>query len=230
MEISSEQLRSHRCLSLNNLHSSSSYSTKQFIRSQSLFGTTTDNEQLILKPLPSFNQSNERREDSDSGLVCNRSRSNDSQTNPNQWTLKHFRRRCREQRLKEQYQTTDDEHMSELKQGRYWTRQQRKEHLVKARQYRQRAKFFQQHSLLPPPYSDSATDDFNLLNRIFLRENQTELKTKPFLAYKYEQQSSIERNRLQRMIQQHYDNRIKSQSNTTIEISSTIDRPSMIIL
>ncbi len=118
--------------------------------------------------------------------------------------------------------------MSELKQGRYWTRQQRKEHLAKAKQYRERAKFYQQHAITP--YSDSATEDFNLLNRIFLRENQHELKLKPFLAYKYGQQSSMERNRLKRMIQQHYFNRIKSQSNTTVSISSTIDQPSMIIL
>jgi hypothetical protein len=179
-----------------------------------------------------LNYLKERRDDSDSGLVCGRSRSNDSshrsRYNQNQWTLKHFRRRCREQRLKEQYQTTDDEPMSELKQGRYWTRQQRKEHFTKAKQYRQRAKFFQQHSITPN--SDSATEDFNLLNRIFLRENQYELNQKPFLAYRYNQQSSIERNRLKRMIQHHYFNRIKSQSTTTVSISSTIDKPSTIIL
>ncbi len=226
----SEQFQYRRCLSLNDLRPCSIINPpKQYIRSQSIFGTTTDNEQLILKPLP-FNHHN-HRDDSDSGLVCNRSRSNDShrsQYNQNQCTLKHFRRRCREQRLKEQYQTTDDEPMSELKQGRYWTRQQRKEHLAKARQYRQRAKFFQQHSIVP--YSDSATEDFNLLNRIFLRENEHELKEKPFLAYKYGQQSSIERNRLKRMIQQQYFTRIRSQSNTTVSISSTMDKPSMIVL
>ena len=118
--------------------------------------------------------------------------------------------------------------MSELKQGRYWTRQQRKEHLAKAKQYRQRAKFFQQCSITP--YSDSATEDFNLLNRIFLQENQQELKQQPYLAYKYGQQSSIERNRLKRMLQQHYFSRIKSQSNTTISISSTMNPPPMLIL
>ena len=220
-----EQLQSRRCLSLNDLQFTASI--KPYLHSQSLFGTTTDNEEIILKPLP-FNVYH-RREDSDSGLVCQRSHSNDShRSHRTQWTMKYFRRRCREQRLKEQYQTTDDEPMSELKQGKYWTRQQRKEHLIKARQYRQRAKFFQQHSIVP--YSDSATEDFNLLNRIFLRENQYELKDRPFLAHRYQQQSSIERNRLKRMI--HPDNfkRIKSPSNTTISISSTIDRTSMIIL
>jgi hypothetical protein len=235
----SKQFQYRRCLSLHDLRPCSSLNdqTKELIRSQSLFGTTTDNEQLILKPLPfdyddRKNSVKEHRDDSDSGLVCGRSRSNDSyhsRYNQNQWKLKHFRRHCREQRLKELYQTTDDEPMSELKQGRYWTRQQRKEHLIKAKQYRQRAKFFQQHSIISPA-SDSATEDFNLLNRIFLRENEHELKQKPFLAYKYDQQSSMERNRLKRMIQQHYFNRIKSQSITTVSISSTIDKPLMIIL
>lgn len=223
----SHQFQYRRCLSLNDLRPCIFIDeSKQLIRSQSLLGTTTDNEQLILKPLP-YNH----REDSDSGLVCNRSRSNDSSQShsyQNQWTLKRFRRRCREQRLKEQYMTTDDEPMSELKQGKYWTRQQRKEHLAKAREYRQRAKYFQQHSFTP--CTDSATDDYNLLNRIFLRENQSELKQQPHLAYKYDQQSSIERDRLKRMIQQHYLNRMRSQSTTTVSISSTMNQPPMIVL
>ncbi|CAF1320281.1 unnamed protein product [Adineta steineri] len=235
------QFQYRRCLSLNDLRPCSFFDeklsqSKQLAHSQSIFGTTTDNEQVILKPLPYNHQQNkliECRDNSDSGLVCGRSRSNDSyrsrhHPHQNQWTLKHFRRRYREQRLKEQYQTTDDEPMSELKQGRYWTRQQRKEHLAKAKQYRERAKFFQQHSITP--FSDSATEDFNLLNRIFLRENHQELNQKPYLAYKYDQQSSFERKKLKRMIQQHYFKRIKSQSTTTVSISSTIDQPSMVIL
>ncbi|CAF4124751.1 unnamed protein product [Rotaria sordida] len=217
-----DQFQYRRCLSLNDLRSCIKHEEKQIqykkplICSQSLLGITTDNEQIILKPFPFNNQSQQnlivkRRNDSDSS----QSKSNDSyhshyNNNYNQWTLKHFRRRCREQRLKEQYQTTDDKPMSELKQGKYWTRQQRKEHLAKTKQYRQRATFFQQRSIIP--YSDSATEDFNLLNHIFIQENQQELNEKLYLAYKYGQQSSIERNRLKRMIQQHYFNRIKSQS------------------
>ena len=227
----SEVFPSRRCLSLDDLRYSSSTTTKPaYLHSQSLFGTTTDNEELILKPLPFVYCRG--REDSDSGLVCQRSRSNDShrsrQSNRNQWTMKYFRRRCREQHLREQYLTTDDEPMSELKQGKYWTREQRKEHLIKARQSRQRAKFFQQHSIVP--CSDSATDDFNLLNRIFLRENHDELKTKPFLAHKYQQQSSMERTRLKRMINEHYLIRMKSPSMTTRSLSSTLDQSSMIVL
>ncbi|CAF4635436.1 unnamed protein product, partial [Rotaria sp. Silwood1] len=190
----------------------------QYCRCLSLNDLRSYNEQIILKPLLFNNQLQQnlivkRRNDSDSS----RSKSNDSyhshyNNNHNQWTLKHFRRRCCEQRLKEQYQIIDDEPMSELKQGKYWTGQQRKEHLAKAKQYRQRAKFFQQRLIIP--YSDSATEDFNLLNHIFIQENQQELNEKLYLAYKYGQQSSIERNRLKRMIQQHYFNRIKSQSTT----------------
>jgi hypothetical protein len=58
----SHQLQYRRCLSLNNLtpcsffeekfYSSTSYIKKHLVRSQSLFGTTTDNEKAILKPLP----------------------------------------------------------------------------------------------------------------------------------------------------------------------------------
>ncbi|CAF3820929.1 unnamed protein product [Rotaria magnacalcarata] len=235
----SRQFQYRRCLSLNDLRSCSLITekidqTKLFIRSQSLIGITTDNEQVILKPLPFHHQqesSLKYQDDSDSGLVCGRSQSKDSHRfrhNRNPLTLKYFRRRYREQYLKEQYQTTDDEPMSELKQGRYWTRQQRKEHLAKAKQYRQRAKFFQQSSITP--CSDSATEDFNLLNRIFLRENLQELKQRPHLAYKYGQESSIEKDRLKRMVQQHYFNRIRSQSTTTVSISSTIDQSSLVIL
>ncbi|CAF1121130.1 unnamed protein product [Rotaria sordida] len=236
----SQQFQYRRCLSLNDLRRPCSFltqnldHTKHLIRSQSLFGMTTDNEQIILKPLPFHYQqqtSIENRDDSDSGLVCGRSRSNDShrsRNNQNQSTLKYSRRRYREQCLKEQYQTTDDEPMSELKLGRYWTRQQRKEHLAKAKQYRERAKYFQQCSI--NRCSDSTTEDYNLLNRIFLRENQHELKQKPHLAYKYGQQSSIERDRLKRIIQQNYFNRIRSQSATTVSISTTFDQSSIVIL
>ena len=146
--------------------------------------------------------------------------------------LKSFRRRCREQRLQERYQsmlTTDDEAMSELKQGRYWTREQRKEHLARAKQVRQRAKEMQQHPL--KPYSDSATDDFNLLNRIFLRENQRELKAKPCLAHRYVKQSSIERNKLKQLIAQHHLKRIQCQSTTTtLSLVSTMDQSSLVVL
>ena len=53
----SRQFQYRRCLSLNDLRPCSLLEekidqTKHLIRSQSLFGTTTDNELVILKPLP----------------------------------------------------------------------------------------------------------------------------------------------------------------------------------
>ncbi|CAF4510560.1 unnamed protein product [Rotaria sp. Silwood2] len=130
-----DQFQYRRCLSLNDLRSSIKHEEKQIqckkplIRSQSLLEITTDNEQIILKPLLFNNQLQQNlivksRNDSDRS----RSKSNDSyhsryNNNHNQWTLKHFRRRCHEQRLKEQCETTDDEPMSQLKQDKYWTQQ-----------------------------------------------------------------------------------------------------------
>ncbi len=105
---------------------------------------------------------------------------NESSLNRN---CKQNRRRYREQRLKE-FLTTDDEVMSELKQGRYWTKEQRKEQFQKSKLYKQRNKSIQQYS---------TTEDFYLLNRIFLRENQQELKEKPYLAIKHQQQSTTDR-------------------------------------
>ena len=155
-----------------------------------------------------------------------------------QITLKSLRRRCRERRLQERYQstlTTDDEPMSELKQGRYWTRQQRKEHLAKAKEYRQRAKFFQRRQKFEefkdPLTSQLTTEDFNLLNRIFLRQNQEEFQTKPHLAFKYYQQSSMERNKLKRIIQENHFRRISSVSSISQRSNSTyFHPPSTVIL
>ncbi|UJR38600.1 hypothetical protein I4U23_031265 [Adineta vaga] len=73
------------------------------------------------------------------------------------------------------FETTDDEILSEFKQGRYWTRQERKEHFQKSKQYRRKKTYSLKNT----------TDDFNLLNRIFLRENQEELKEKPYLALQF---------------------------------------------
>ena len=47
----------------------------------------------------------------------------------------------------------------------------------------------------------SAQEDFYLLNRIFLRENQNEFVEKPYLAMKYEQQSFIEKQKLKQFFQ-----------------------------
>lgn len=57
VESNSRQFQYRRCLSLNDLKPCTLITDKfehrkPLIRSQSLFGTTSDNEQLILKPLP----------------------------------------------------------------------------------------------------------------------------------------------------------------------------------
>ena len=131
------------------------------------------------------------------------------------------RRRYREQRLKELI-TTDDEVMSELKQGRYWTREQRKEQFRRSKQYKQRTKLIEQH------LNNSTTEDFNLLNRIFLRENEKELKEKAYLAVKYQQQSTLERDKLKEFLQQHpIHHRPSSHSTTNRSFNSSL--PTIII-
>ena len=226
-----------KCQSLSDL--SSLKSDKEEISltpkpSSSLFAPLTDDDEFILKPLPFrplgktffllgnlFGMNRiESIDDGDSGLVISRSAVRPPPVC--HWTMKSVRRRCREQqRLKEQYQsfvTTDDEPMSELKQGRYWTRQQRREHLSKAKQYRQRAKFYQEQRSTP----FSTTNDFNLLNRIFLRENQREFEEKPHLATKFSHQSALERKKLKRILRENYFHRISSQSNFTTLSHSTV--------
>ncbi len=73
---------------------------------------------------------------------------------------------------------------------------------------------------------NSIKEDFYLLNRIFLRENKQELKEKPYLAIKYQQQSIIEKQKLNKFIQKYpLHRRFKSQSTTNLSFnnnSSTI--------
>jgi hypothetical protein len=115
--------------------------------------------------------------------------------------------------------------MSELKQGRYWTKEQRKQQFQRSKQCKQRTRSFQQNSF------DSTTEDFNLLNRIFLRENKQELKEKPYLAVKYQQQSIIEKEKLKKILQQYpIHHRLTTQSTTTMSINSTQCHTSTIII
>ena len=115
--------------------------------------------------------------------------------------------------------------MSELKQGRYWTRKERKQQFLRSKQYKKRLRFFQQHLI------SSTTEDFYLLNRIFLRENQQELKEKPYLAVRYYQQSIIEREKLKKIAQQYpIGHNSKSESNATQSLNSIRHCPSTIII
>jgi hypothetical protein len=110
--------------------------------------------------------------------------------------------------------------ISELKQGRYWTRQQRKQQFQRSKQ---KKKFIQ---------TNSPTDDFNLLNRIFLRENHQELKAKPYLAFQYKKQSKIEKQKLKEIIEKYPINNhyLTSQSITNKSINSTQYYSSTIII
>jgi hypothetical protein len=136
--------------------------------------------------------------------------------------IRRRRRRYREERLEkvnDSIITTDDEVMSELKQGRYWTRQQRKQQFQKSKQ---KKNFIQ---------TNSRTDDFNLLNRIFIRENYQELKAKPYLAFQYKKQSNIEKQKLKEIIQKYPINHyLKSQSTTNKSLNSTQYYSSTIII
>jgi len=184
-DFSFKEINSRRCSSLNDFKNYSFLNQQiidDLINSQNLFEITKDNEHFILKPLP-FNYQQ------------------------NIYHFKKIRRHYREQCLKKELITTDDELNSEFKQGKYWNKQQRKKHF-------QKSKIFY-----------STQEDFNLLNRIFLRENQQELKDKPYLAVKYQQQSNIEKNKLNQIIQKyplyHFKSKSKSKT-TTMSNTSTI--------
>jgi hypothetical protein len=115
--------------------------------------------------------------------------------------------------------------MSEFKQGRYWTKEQRKKQFQRSKEYKQRIRSFQKYSI------NSTTEDFNLLNRIFLRENKQELKQKPYLAVKYQQQSNIEKEKLKQIIEKYpLHHHLRSQSTTTMSINTTRHHPSTIII
>ncbi len=160
--------------------------------SQSLFDISTDNEKGILKPLP-FNYS---QYDTDSGCGFNQYQLNSSFSKQNQMLI-----------------TTDDEKMSDFKQGKYWTKQQRKKQFKKCQQRKKQSKQISSiHSI---------KEDFYLLNRIFLRENQQELKKKPYLAIKYKQQSNIEEQKLKYFIQKYpLQQRFHSQSTTHLSFNN----------
>lgn len=54
--------------------------------------------------------------------------------------------------------TTDDDAMSEMKMGRYWSKEERKQHLVRAKEQRRRREFMQRsrlESLRESPQSSS---------------------------------------------------------------------------
>lgn len=74
-------------------------------------------------------------------------------------------------------------------------------------------------------------EDFYLLNRIFLRENQNELVKKPFLAMKYQQQSNIQKQLLKDCFQKSsFNHSLTSNSTTNLSAhTSTIHSPNIFI-
>ena len=79
--------------------------------------------------------------------------------------------------------------------------------------------------------SHISSSDFHLLNRIFLRENHRELQEKPELAVQYERQSELEREKLERLLEEHPRLRQwTSTSNTSPSLLSTLDHSSSILL
>lgn len=64
-------------------------------------------------------------------------------------------------------------------------------------------------------------EDFYLLNRIFLRENLDEFVEKPYLAMKYQQQSSIEKQKLKKFIRNYsFYYPFSSRSTTNVSIDN----------
>jgi hypothetical protein len=193
---SNNQFSSRRCSSLSNLSYSETKQincSKSSIHSRSLFDISTDNEKGILKPLP-FNNS---QYETDSGFDFNQYQLNSSFYKQNQLLI-----------------TTDEDKISEFKQGKYWTKEQRKKQFRKSRQRKRTLQI------------SSIKEDFYLLNRIFLRENKQELQDKPYLAIKYQQQSMIEKQKLKKFIRKYpLQQRFNSQSTTHLSFnnnSSTI--------
>ncbi|CAF0805948.1 unnamed protein product [Rotaria sordida] len=90
---------------------------------------------------------------------------------------------------------------------------------------KERFDFFQENLL------NSITEDFYLLNRIFLYENHQELKQKPYLAIKYQQESIIKKEKLEKFLQQYRINpNLTFQSTQNGRINSTEDNPLTIII
>ena len=77
----------------------------------------------------------------------------------------------------------------------------------------------------------TSSSDFHLLNRIFLRENHRELQEKPDLAVQYERQSELEREKFERILEEHPRLRHWTwTSHTSPSLLSTLDYSSSILL
>ncbi|CAF3689393.1 unnamed protein product [Rotaria sordida] len=234
----SQQIQYRRCLSLNDLkiyrinEENLKFNQKDLINCEEEFKIKKTNEKSIIKPL-SFNNHNDKvieryfnylKEYCDHNNHTNKYQLNKDVQSQNKQNCKTNRRRYRKKNIKEKTQLLirpDNDLINKLKYDRYSTINQ----FQRSKINKQRFDFFQENSL------NSLTEDFNLLNRIFLYENKQELKEKPYLAIKYQQESINEKEKLKKILQQYKINpNLTFQSTQYETINSTEDNPSTIII
>ncbi|CAF1029003.1 unnamed protein product [Rotaria magnacalcarata] len=208
----SEQIQYRRCLSLNDLENCSIIEEKfdnkrpiikDFLHSEIEFDRKQSNEKSIIKPL-SFNNHNEKIIERYFTYLkenFNHSDTGKYRFNKNKQCNSNPLRYPKNQDIKEKTRLLirkDDRSISLLKQSRCSIKaQRRKKQYQRSNIYEKRTNFSQENSI------ESITEDYNLLNRIFLHENQQELKEKPYLAIKYQQESISEKEKLKTILQQH---------------------------
>ncbi|CAF0871468.1 unnamed protein product [Rotaria sp. Silwood1] len=239
----SQQIKYRRCLSLNDLkicriiEENLDYSKsirKDLINCQEEFKIKKNYEKSIIKPL-SFNDHHDKvieryfsylKEDIDHSHY-DKYRLNKNRQYENNRICKNNRRRYRKPNLKEKNPlliTTNDDTISQLKQNPYLIKEQRKKQF-------QRSKISKERFGLQENLINSITEDFNLLNRIFLHENEQELKEKPYLAIKYQQESISEKEKLEKILQQYeIDHPLRLQSTQNRTIYSTENNLSTVII
>lgn len=96
--------------------------------------------------------------------------------------IKERSARLNVERLRNDFTTTEDDTISEIKTGRYWTREERKKHVEKAKERRQQQQhLIQQHQYKSQiPYDDSVTSALrtNDATNVILQDTNDQEKTK----------------------------------------------------
>ncbi|CAF3302368.1 unnamed protein product, partial [Rotaria sp. Silwood2] len=191
---------------------------KNLINSEEEFKIIKDNDKSIIRPL-SFHDHTDKvietyfsylKEDIDHNY-SDKCRLNKDKRYENNQICKTNRCHYRKQNLKEK--------------NRYSTKEQRKKQFQRSKISNERFGLFQDNLI------NSITEDFNLLNRVFLHENQQELKEKPYLAIKYQQESIIEKEKLKKIAELYkINNHLTFQPTHNRTINSTKDNLSTIII
>ncbi|CAF4253042.1 unnamed protein product [Rotaria socialis] len=208
----SEQIQYRRCLSLDDFENCSIIEEKfdnkkpiikDFLHSEIEFDRKHSNEKSIIKPL-SFNNHNEKMIERYFTYLKENFNHIDTGkygSNKNKQRNSNRLRYPKNQDIKEKtrlFIRKDDRSISLLKQSRYSIKAQRRRKQHQRSNIYEKQTNFSQENLI-----ESITEDYNLLNRIFLHENQQELKEKPYLAIKYQQESISEKEKLKTILQQH---------------------------